>query len=82
MSGRRLESIVFAQLRGRERRARRAGSLFFWRDRTREADFAVDVGRQWELFDAKWTEVLAATDAVNLEFVRKVNLPRMPQLGL
>ena len=41
------ETFVFAQLRGRERRAGRAGSLFFWRDRTREVDFVVDVGGRW-----------------------------------
>ena len=40
------ETFVFAQLRGRERRAGHAGSLFFWRDRTREVDFVVDVGGQ------------------------------------
>jgi predicted AAA+ superfamily ATPase len=66
------ETFVFAQLRGRERRAGRAGSLFFWRDRTREVDFVVDVGGQLELFAAKWTELPAAADAVNLNFVRKV----------
>ena len=66
------ETFVFAQLRSRERRAGRAGSLFFWRDRTREVDFVVDVGGQLELFEAKWTELPAASDAVNLDFVRKV----------
>ena len=63
---------MFAQLRHRERRAGRAGSLFFWRDRTREVDFVVDVGGRIELFEAKWTELPAASDAVNLEFVRDV----------
>jgi len=66
------ETFVFAQLRGRERRAGRAGSLFFWRDRTREVDFVVDVGGQLELFEAKWTELPSESDAVNLDFVRKV----------
>ncbi len=66
------ETFVFAQLRGRERRAGRAGSLFFWRDRAREVDFVVDVGGQLELFEAKWTELPAESDAVNLDFVRKV----------
>ena len=51
------ETFVFAQLRARERRAGRVGSLFFWRDRTREVDFVVDVGGRLELFEAKWTEV-------------------------
>jgi predicted AAA+ superfamily ATPase len=66
------ETFVFAQLRDRERRAGRAGSLFFWRDRTREVDFVADVGGRLELFEAKWTELPAASDAANLEFVRNV----------
>jgi predicted AAA+ superfamily ATPase len=66
------ETFVFAQLRDRERRAGRAGSLFFWRDRTREVDFVVDIGGRLELLEAKWTELPAATDAANLEFVRNV----------
>ena len=66
------ETFVFTQLRARERRAGRTGSLFFWRDRTREVDFVVDVGGRLELFEAKWTEVAADSDAVNLDFVRKV----------
>jgi predicted AAA+ superfamily ATPase len=66
------ETFVFAQLRNRERRAGRVGSLFFWRDRTREVDFVVDHGGRLELLEAKWTEVPAASDAVNLQFVRSV----------
>jgi hypothetical protein len=64
------ETFVFAQLRQRERRAQRTGSLFFWRDRTREVDFVVDAGGRLELFEAKWTELPAAADAANLDFVR------------
>ena len=66
------ETFVFAQLRDRERRAERSASLFFWRDRTREVDFVVDAGGKLELFEAKWTEIPDAGDAVNLEFVRKL----------
>jgi len=66
------ETFVFAQLRARERLAGRAGSLFFWRDRTREVDFVVDSGGHLELFEAKWTELPDARDTVNLEFVRGV----------
>lgn len=66
------ETFVFAQLRHRERCAGRAGSLFFWRDRTREVDFVADVGGRLELFEAKWTELPAAGDAANLAFVRDV----------
>jgi predicted AAA+ superfamily ATPase len=64
------ETFVFEQLRGRERRTGRVGSLFFWRDRTREVDFVADSGGRLELFEAKWAEVPAAGDAVNLDFVR------------
>jgi predicted AAA+ superfamily ATPase len=66
------ETFVFAQQRRRERGAGRAGSLFFWRDCTREVDFVVDAGGQLELLEAKWTELPAKGDAVNLDFVRKV----------
>ncbi|MBS0364871.1 MAG: ATP-binding protein [Proteobacteria bacterium] len=64
------ETFVFAQLRDRERRAGRIGSLFFWRDRSREVDFVVDVGGRLQLYEAKWTEVPDMGDTVNLEFVR------------
>jgi predicted AAA+ superfamily ATPase len=64
------ETFVCAQLRSRERRAGRVGSLFFWRDRTREVDFVVDVGGRLELFEAKGSELPRESDAVNLVFVR------------
>jgi hypothetical protein len=66
------ETFAFAQLRHRERRAGRAASLFFWRDRTREVDFLVDSGGRVELYEAKWTELPGGNDAVNLAFVREV----------
>lgn len=66
------ETFVFAQLRDRERREGREGGLFFWRDRTREVDFVIDVGGRLELYEAKWTEVPDAGDTVNLDFVRNV----------
>ncbi|HTR24537.1 MAG TPA: ATP-binding protein [Terriglobales bacterium] len=66
------ETFVFAQLRARERREADTGSLFFWRDRTREVDFVTDEGGRLELFEAKWTELPDATDTVNLNFVRDV----------
>ena len=65
------ETFVFAQLRDRERRAGRAKSLFFWRDRSREVDFVADVGGRLDLFEAKWTEIPDAGDTGNLEFVRR-----------
>jgi predicted AAA+ superfamily ATPase len=66
------ETFVFAQLRDRERRAGRVGSLFFWRDRTREVDFVVDAGGRLELIEAKWTELPDMSDTVNLKFVRDI----------
>ena len=66
------ETFVFAQLRARERNAGRTGSIFFWRDRTREVDFIVDAGGRVELFEAKWTELPDLGDTVNLDFVRSV----------
>ncbi|MGD1081325.1 MAG: DUF4143 domain-containing protein, partial [Candidatus Sulfotelmatobacter sp.] len=66
------ETFVFAQLRDCERRGGRTGSLFFWRDRTREVDFVVDTGGCLELFEVKWTELPDVGDTVNLDFVRNV----------
>jgi len=59
------ETFVFAQLRDRERRSGRTGSLFFGRDRTREVDFIVNAGGRLELFEAKWTELPDLADTVN-----------------
>ena len=64
------ETFVLAQLRRRESRAGRRRSVFFWRDRTREVDFVVEAGGRMDLFEAKWTELPSAADAVNLDFVR------------
>jgi len=66
------ETFSFAQLRHRERAAGRARSLYFWRDRTREVDFVAEAGGRIELFEAKWTEIPTAADAVNLEHVRRI----------
>ena len=69
------ETFAFAQLRARERSAGRVNSLFFWRDRTREVDFVVDVGGKLELYEAKWTELPNTRDAVNLAFMHGL-MPR------
>lgn len=66
------ETFVCAALRHREQRAGRTGSLFFWRDRTREVDFVTDIAGRLELFEAKWREVPDAGDTTNLDFVRGV----------
>ncbi len=64
------ETFVFAQLRERQRRAGQDGGLFFFRERTREVDFVIDSGAGLALYEAKWTELPADRDAVNLEFAR------------
>jgi predicted AAA+ superfamily ATPase len=65
------ETFVFAQLRHRERTAGRAASLFFWRDRTREVDFLVDIGGRVEAYEAKWSELPDAADCANLAYLRR-----------
>ncbi len=70
------ETFVCAQLRHREYRAGRTGSLFFWRDRTREVDFVTDIAGRIELFEAKWSEVPDGSDTVNLDFVRQAIGPK------
>ncbi len=65
------ETWVFAQLRHREHQAGRSGSLFFWRDRTREVDFVADAGGRLELYEAKWTELPDESDCANLRVVRE-----------
>ena len=52
--------------------AGRSGSLFFWRDRTREVDFAVESAGRLELYEVKWTELPTVGDLTNLRFVRDV----------
>lgn len=52
--------------------AGRSGSLFFWRDRTREVDFLIDMGGRFQLYEAKWAELPAEADTVNLAFVRNI----------
>jgi hypothetical protein len=64
------ETFVFAQLRHRERRLGRTGTLHFWRDRTREVDFVADIAGRLHLYEAKWTELPSSADAVNLGAAR------------
>jgi uncharacterized protein len=58
-------------LRHRKRRAGRARSLYYWRDRTRGVDFVVESAGRLELFEAKWTELPGPGDATNLVQVRR-----------
>jgi predicted AAA+ superfamily ATPase len=50
----------------------RGGSLWYWRDRTREVDFVVDRGGRVELLEAKFTELPGAGDAGNLRHVQRL----------
>jgi len=65
------ETWAFAELRHRERRAGRSGTLFFWRNRTREVDFVVDAAGRLELYEAKWTEIADEGDCGSLRVVRE-----------
>jgi uncharacterized protein len=75
------ETFVFAQLRHREQTAGRRASLYFWRDRTREVDFVVDVGGRLEVYDAKWTELPSPSDCANLAQLRQAVAPRTTVKG-
>jgi uncharacterized protein len=67
------ETFVFAHLRSRERRPDARAACFSGAiARASEVDFVVDVGGQLELFEAKWAELPAKSDVVNLDVVRKV----------
>ena len=57
------------------------GSLFFWRDRTREVDFLAETGNRLELFEAKWTELPGRGDTVNLRFVQATLASIQPVQG-
>lgn len=47
------ETFVCAELR-KKLRASDRGDLFYWSDRTREADFLIHKAGTFELLDAKW----------------------------
>lgn len=63
------ETYVCGELRKKVKRGER-GDLFYWRDRTKEADFLLHRGGKYELLDAKWNEIPGARDARQLEKVR------------
>lgn len=62
------ETFVCAELRKKTRSGDR-GDLFYWRDRTKEADFLIHRAGRFELLDAKWNEHPVARDAAVLERV-------------
>jgi hypothetical protein len=70
------ETLVCAELRRQIRNGERKGELFYWRDRTKEADFLVHRGGRFELYDAKLTEQPDARDSAILERVAAELPPR------
>ena len=50
------ESLVFAELRKREFARHGGWKIYFYNDRTREVDFVIDRGGQYELLEAKYVE--------------------------
>jgi predicted AAA+ superfamily ATPase len=64
------ETLVFGELRRQIRNGRRSGDLFFWRDRSKEVDFLVHRGGNFELYEAKLTEHPGSRDTRQLLHVR------------
>lgn len=60
------ETVVCAELRRKLRSGVRSGQLFYWRDRTKEADFLIHRGGRFDLYDAKWSERPSSGDASSL----------------
>ncbi len=69
------ETLVCSELRKLIQNGRRAGDLFFWRDRSNEVDFLIHRGGHFELLEAKWTESPSARDRSGLKRVRALLPP-------
>lgn len=63
------ETFVFAELRKRRAASGEVGTLAYYRDRDKEADFMIHRGGHFELMDAKWTASPTARDADGLAVV-------------
>lgn len=59
------ETFVCGELR-KKTRLKDRGELWFWRDRTKEADFLIHRAGKFEILDAKWSEHPNARDAAVL----------------
>ena len=62
------ETFVCGELRKRTRSTDR-GDLFYWRDRSKEADFLIHKAGRFEVLDAKWGEHPDSKDAAVVERV-------------
>ncbi len=60
------ESFVFVQIRHREQQSGRPGALYYWVNRDREVDVAIDRGGRVDLYEIKWTELPSTKDAASL----------------
>lgn len=56
------ETAALIELRKRLNLSDEVGSLFYYRDRTKEVDFLVHRGGRFDLFECKWTEQPARGD--------------------
>ncbi len=63
------ETFVVADVRRQLQIEAIAGSLHFWRDRSKEVDLVFERGGRFWLGDAKWSEFPSATDARRLNQV-------------
>ena len=60
------ETFVCGELRKKTKSGER-GELYYWRDRTKEADFLIHKAGRFEILDAKWNEHPEMRDATVLE---------------
>jgi len=63
------ETLVVADVRCSLQISATAGSLHFWRDRSKEVDLVLERGGRFWLGDAKWSEFPSASDARRLHQV-------------
>jgi predicted AAA+ superfamily ATPase len=76
------ETFVCSELQKVPAQERR-GDLFFWRDRTKEADFLFHKAGRFELFDAKYSEFPDAKDATTLlRICHELGERNVRQMGL
>ena len=66
------ETLVCAEIRRSQINRYGGWDLYFWRDRSREADFLIHRGDRFHLADAKWAERPRSRDATALKKVERV----------
>ena len=69
------ETLVCSEIRRSQINHRGNWSLYFWRDRSREADFLLHRGGIFHLADSKWSESPRSRDAESLRKVAQVLPP-------